>query len=290
MTDEEWQQLISAAAAQQGGGATSIEDAPIVPLWRVRPPSKVGNAGSSAAADHNLGPSGATGAGSANAAERSISDRPAGDLDPTSSSVSMNAAEGHWMDMSAEERMAFAEAAEKAGVWKRSLGSDALFQAWGKAVGWAGKYNNLHKDNKRMWMSPFEAITNLAITGLADDNQDHDGFSTETSIQQFNVSQLTGQARQILQSELGRNPTDSEMRAYTAAVNAAARANPQMVTQQQIDNPDGSSSTNRVITGGVDPNEIIQGMAEDTQESDDFKTAAMYLPALQQAISASIHM
>lgn len=290
MTDEEWQQLIGAAAAANGGGATALEDQPIVPLWQTRPPSKVGNAGSSAAADHNLGTSKSTGAGSANAAERAMSDRPAADLDPTSSSVSMSAAEGHWMDMTAEERMAFAAAAEKAGVWKKSLGSDALFRAWAKAVGWAGKYNNLHKDNKRMWMSPFEAITNLAITGLADDDQDHDGFSTEATIQQFNLSQLTSQARQILQNELGRNPTDSEMKAYSAAVNAAARANPQMVTQQQTENPDGSTSTSRVVSGGIDPNEIIQGMAEDTQESDDYKTAAQYLPALQQAISASIHM
>jgi len=291
LADIDVNQIIAAAqAAAQQGQSGSIEDIPLIPLWQVRPASSAKKSGTGG------------GAGSSAAADRALSDRPptAGNVNPIWQTVAqplagndystMTAAEGHWMDMSAEERMAFAAAAEKAGVWKKSQGADALFQAWGKAVGWAGKYNNLHQDNKDKWMSPFEAVSNMAIAGLADDNQSHDGFSTQTSIQQFSVQQLQQNARQILQQELGRNPTGSEMKAYTAAVNAAARANPQMVTQQQTLNSDGSQSTDRVVNGGIDPNEIIQGMAQGTQESADFKTAAQYLPALQQAIGASIHM
>lgn len=289
MADIDVNQIIAAAQAQaQQGQAGSIEDIPLVPLWKVRPATAV------------TGKGGSSGAGSSASADRAISDKPplAGNVNPmllvsqpTGNDYStMTAAEGHWMDMSSEERLDFAAAAEKAGVWKPSQGADALFQAWGKAVGWAGKYNNLHQDDKSKWLSPFEAVTNMAIAGMADADQSHDGFSTETSIQQFTTSQLQSQAKQILQSELGRNPTASEMKAYTAAVNAAARANPQMVTQQQTDNMDGSQSTDRVVTGGIDPNAIIQDMAQGTDESADFKTAAMYLPALQQAIGASIHM
>ena len=289
MTDEEWQQLIAGAVAGQTSGSTSMEDIPLIPLWKVRP---------AAAPKKSTG----GGAGSSAAADRAVADKPplAGNANPmwvtgspamTGNDYStMTAAEGHWMDMTSDERLEFAAAAEKAGVWKKSQGADALFQAWGKAVGWAGKYNNLHKDDKSKWLSPFEAVTNMAIAGMADDDQSHDGFSTEQSVQQFSISQLTSQAKQILQNELGRNPTDSEMKAYTAAVNAAALASPQMVTQQQTDNPDGSTSTSRVVNGGIDPNAIIQDMAQGTQESDDYKTAAMYLPALQQAIGATIHM
>lgn len=292
MADIDVNKIIAAAQAQAGQGPAAVEDMPLIPLWQVRPPSTANNAGSSAAADHNVTPSAGVGAGSAAAADRYIADAPrrAGDAD---GSVTMSAAEGHWMDMTAEERMAFAEAAEKAGVWKKSLGADALFQAWGKAVGWAGKYNALHKDNKRMWLSPFEAVTNMQIAGMADDDLSHDGFSTESTIQQFTTHDLRMQAKQILQSELGRNPTDSEMKAYTAAVNAAARLNPRTTTTQQVINPDGSRSSDSVVTGGMDEAAVagtIQDMAQGTEESDAYKTASVYLPALQQAIGAAIHM
>ena len=289
LADIDVNQIIAAAQAQQSGAATSVEDVPLIPLWRVRPSSPIKTGGSG------------SGAGSSAAADRAIADKPPlpGNVNPmwvtgpqaTGNDYStMTAAEGHWMDMTAEERLAFAAAAEKAGVWKKSQGADALFQAWGKAVGWAGKYNNLHKGDQSKWLSPFEAVTNMAIAGMADDDQSHDGFSTEQTIQQFSTQQLQQQARSILQQELGRNPTGSEMKAYTAAVNAAARANPQTVTQQQVDNGDGSTATSRVVNGGIDPNEIIQDMAQGTEESDAFKTASQYLPALQQAIGASIHM
>jgi hypothetical protein len=277
------------AASGQGGSGANAADLPIIPLWLTRPA--------------NAAPKGVSksGAGSSAAADRGIADKPplAGNVNPMwvtgaqptgNEYSSMTAAEGHWMDMSTEDRMTFAKAAEKAGVWKASQGADALFQAWGKAVGWAGKYNNLHQDDKSKWLSPFEAVTNMQIAGMADDGRSHDGFSTEATVQQFSPGQLQQQAKQILQQELGRNPTDSEMKSYTAAVNAAARANPQQVTQQQTLNPDGSQSTDRVVNGGVDPNAIIQDMASGTQESDAYKSAAVYLPALQQAIGAFTHM
>lgn len=289
MADIDINQIIAAAQASQGQVGTSIEDMPLVPLWKTRPVSAVkatgggsSGAGSSAAADHAL--SKPPLAGNANPIWVT------GNATPDTTYSTMNAAEGYWMDMSEADRLEFAAAAEKAGVWKKSQGADALFQAWGKAVGWAGKYNNLHKDAKDKWMSPFEAVTNMAIAGMADSDQSHDGFSTESTIQQFTVSQLTSQARAILQSELGRNPTESELKVYTSAVNAAARLSPQQVTMQQTKNGDGSQSTDRVVTGGVDPTEIIQGMAQDTQESADFKAAAQYLPALQQAISGSFQL
>jgi hypothetical protein len=280
------------AQAQAGNPSTSAQDQPIVPLWLVRPPKPVqpraGTAGSANAAEHNFPGSGA---GSANAAERAMAD--AANNDPTSTAVTMAAAEGHWMEMSQEDRLKFADMAQKAGVWKPSLGADALFQAWGKAVGWAGKYNSLHQDEKDKWMSPFEAVTNMQIAGMADDGQSHDGFSTESTIRQFTMNDIRMQAKSILQNELGRNPTDSEMKAYTAAVNAASRANPQITTTQGVVNPDGSRTSNSVVTGGINSDTsaaIIQDAAQGTQESADYKTAAMYMPALMQALGSAIHM
>ena len=281
---------IAAAQANGGGSAKSVEDMPLIPLWKVRPapaPSQKGGpsgAGSSAAADRAYSDA-HPGAGSSAAADRQIIDAGAGD-----EYSSPNAAEVHWMEMPAEDRLAFADLAQKAGLWKPTQGPDELAQAWAKSVGWAAKYNYLHQDDKSKWLSPFEAATNMAIAGMADANQMHDGFSTESTIQQFTTGQLAGQAKQILQAELGRNPTDSELKAYTVAVNAAARATPQQVVTQQTDNPDGSKTADRVVSGGVDPNAIIQDMAAGTTEAADFKAASQYLPALQAAISGGMQL
>ena len=297
LADIDVNQIIAAAQAAAGGATDSVKDMPLIPLWKVRPPASVGmgapsGAGSSAAADREISAAHPPLAGNANPIW--VTGKQQGLMATPEEYATMDAAEGQWMDMSTADRMEFAAAAEKAGLWKKSLGADALFQAWAKSVGWAGKYNHLHQDDKSKWLSPFEAVTKMQIAGMADDDQAHDGFSTETVIQQFNVSQLTSQARQILQNELGRNPTDSEMKAYTAAVNAAARANPQTRSTQVELGPDGmpvqGGDSTSVVTGGVDPQEIIQGMAQGTQESADFKAASMYLPALQQAIGAAIHM
>ena len=269
--------IIAQSQAQAGGGS---KDRPLVPLWMTRPASAKARArSSSAAADHWItGP--ASGAGSANAAEHYT---PSPLLKPPSP-VTSSVAESHWADMTDEERMQFADQAEKAGMWKKSQGGFALFTTWSKAVELAATYNQNKSEDK--WVSPFEAITKLSISALANDNQAHDGFSTQTSVQQFNEMQLRGSARQVLQSELGRNPTDSEMRAYVAAVNEAARKNPQTVMQQQTDNPDGSTSTSQVQSGGIDAQAIIQDMVKNTAEHDQYQGATTYFNAAMDALHA----
>src|SRR5690242_2536216 len=187
MNSDVFAQLLAEKMASKGAATGSTpEDQPIIPLWKVRPASPVAKstgptgAGSSAAADRTY-PAPTPLAGNVN--PMWVTGKPANGNDYST----MAAAEGHWMDMSPEDRMAFADAAEKSGMWKKSLGADALYQAWAKAVGWAGKYNTLHSDDKSKWLSPFEAVTNLAISGLADGNQSHDGFSTEQTVQQFSM-------------------------------------------------------------------------------------------------------
>src|SRR5690242_3404393 len=246
-----------------------------------RPLSAKRTAGSSAAADHAISGMN-SGAGSANAAEHYTPPS----LDAPPSPVTSSVAETHWADMTEEERMQFADQAEKAGMWKKSQGGFALFTTWSKAVDLAAAYNQNKTEDK--WVSPFEAITKLSISALANDNQSHDGFSTQTSIQQFNEMQLRSSAKQVLQSELGRNPTDSEMRAYTAAVNEAARKNPQTMQQQQTDNPDGSTSTASVQSGGIDAQAIIQDMVKNTAEHDQYQGATTYFNAAMDALKAVV--
>lgn len=277
-------QAIADAQAQQGGA--SAKDRPLVPLWMTRPkgagprPPLLSSPGGPRRQVDMLKRTPSSGAGSANAAERAAEGNAM--PDPVTASI----AESHWADMTEQERMQFAAEAEKAGMWKKSQGGFALFTTWSKAVELAATYNQNKPQDK--WVSPFEAVTKLSINALANDDQAHDGFSTQSSVQQFNEMQLRSSARQVLQSELGRNPTDSEMRAYTAAVNEAARRNPQTVMQQQTDNPDGSTSTSQVQSGGIDPQSIIQDMVKNTDEHDQFQAAAMYFPAAMSALNAVV--
>lgn len=276
--------IIAQSQAQAGGG--SKQDRPLVPLWMTRPKAPGPRppllpGGPKRQVDLLTRP-GSASAGSANAAERAAQDGGS----PTSNPVTAAIAETYWADMSDSERLQFADQAEKAGMWKKSQGGFALFTTWSKAVELAAAYNQNKSEDK--WVSPFEAITKLSISALANDNQSHDGFSTQTSVQQFNEMQLRSSAKQVLQSELGRNPTDSEMKAYTAAINEAARKNPQTVMQQQTDNPDGSTSTSQVQSGGIDPQSIIQDMVKNTAEHDQYQGAAMYFPAAMDALNAIV--
>lgn len=286
-----------AAAQQLMAQGTSTTDSPIVPLWESRPAApRTGGAGSSAAAEYDAG---TPGAGSANAAEYDASQQPAyqAPLDVRTKSY----AESHWLDMSIQERQAFATKAQQAGLWKPTQGAEALGQAWVKSVNDAYQYNANH--DKSAWISPFEAVQMLGAQNLADANGTFNGYAkTQEIIHQFNVNELYGQAEQILQKELGRSPTDSEMKAYTAAVNHAAAMNPVTMTEagstpsDQIDPTTGAplvADTQKVYSGGgpysaYDPTKTIEDMVRATPEHAQYQAAVDYFPAVMQALGAVV--
>ena len=280
-------QLIAQAMSakqQQGGGA----DSPIVPLWRVRPASTSGGAGSSAAADRTYSQTRRSpfqigeGPGVGTVLAPSATSTPAPQFYTT------NYAEAYWLDMSEEDRKAFMESAQREGFWKPSQGADGLVSAWGKAVSLAAQYNQNHDKGK--WISPFEAIEKMSIADMAGQNLAHDQFSTETTYRKFTANELMGNAKAILQQELGRNPTASEMKAFTAAVNQASMDNPQTVTRQTTQNADGttSSAVTSVEGGNFDPNAVILDEVDDSQEFKDFQAASVYYPALLQALDSVV--
>lgn len=284
--------LLAYQAAAGGQSSQSKDDIPIVPLWRVRPAPQPQKRSS--------------GAGSAALADRYASDVPpkpsifqvgtpagtgtvrtGGSAAPDYKSVNM--AEAYWLDMSDEDRKAFMESAKKEGFWNPNQGADGLVSAWGKAVALAAQYNQAHSDDKSKWISPFEAIQKMAIADMAGQNLAHDGFSTETSYRKFSQNELMSNAKSVLQQELGRNPTSSEMKAFTAAVNAASLLHPQTVTRQQVDDGQGGTSAVSTVTGGnFDPNAVIDAQVHGTQEYNDFQAASVYFPALMQAVGATV--
>lgn len=284
--DQQQMMLMSVLSQTETGTGSAGPDAPLVPLWRVRPPST--KPGSSAAADRAISGMSSSGAGSAAAADRAISDRTGDPYAPGLDPKTQEYAEAYWIDMSEEDRAAFMETAKSAGLFKDSMGGDGLAQAWSKAVALAAQYNANH--NKDEWLSPFEAADKLALKALADDDGTMDFMDRSTTVHQFTENELSSQAEAVLQRELGRNPTASELRAYTLAVNEAALANPTKVTEQGTKSADGSvTDSARVVSGAnFDPTQEIEEMVRGTKEHDDFQAAAVYYPALLQALGAVV--
>lgn len=276
------QQMILQAKANQAGSSTT--DQPIVPLWLKRPEKPFDS--KAALQSTTFAPKPPARTGGPNPIWL-IGQQTPGQPEP--SYYTRDAAEAYWLDMNDEEHTAFADAAQKAGFWKPSQGMDALVSAWGHAVSLAAQYN-ANKTDKNAWLSPFEAIDKLAVKAMADGDQSHDGFSTQTTIKQYSQGELMGQARQILQAELGRNPTGSEMKAYTAAVNAAARANPSIVTGQANTSADGSTNQTQVVGAQYDPGATITGMVENTAEHDQYQAATTYYQALLGALDSQVHL
>lgn len=195
-------------------------------------------------------------------------------------------AEAHWLDMSTTDKQAFALAAEAADMWEPKQGAAALAQAWTQAVSIAAGYNANH--DQKQWLSPHEAIQKLAPAVAASKGAKFNGFTQTTHVQQFRESDLYSQAKSILQNELGRDPTPSELRAFTVAVNAAAKQNPTVTTSQQ-GNPDGSGQ-NQVVTygGAFDPTQTIDEMVKKTDEYAQYQAAVDYFPAVMQALGAVV--
>lgn len=207
---------------------------------------------------------------------------------PTDKPQTQDYAEAHWLDMSEADKQAFAQAAMAADMWKPEQGAASLAQAWTQAVGIASGYNSAHQDDPKKWLSPYEAIQKLAPAMAASKGAAFNGFTQTTHVQQFRESDLYSQAKSILQNELGRDPTPSELRAFTVAVNIAAKQNPAVTTSQQA-NPDGTGD-NQVVTygGSFDPTQTIDEMVKKTDEYAQYQAAVDYFPAVMQALGAVV--
>lgn len=209
-------------------------------------------------------------------------------------------AETAWYNLSPEEQEAFAERAQKAGMWDPSDGPYGLFRAWTQAVGNAYTYNLARPNDREGWISPFEALEKLAAHNIAGQNGTINGYTGWRSqrnqqVLKFNEQQIGRTAKDVLQRELGRDPTDDEIAAYTIAANQAAARNPHIVTTRSRDtkfdergNPIDSETEQTVEGEQFDPTETIEDLAEGSEEHEAYKAAAVYLPALQQALGAVV--
>lgn len=274
-------QILAALMAQSsgvGGGA----DSPIVPLWMARPVQPMANG----AYPKRYGPDG-----------------PQSDTSPISyvdeaysrqQYSTKSAAEMAWLDMGDKERKAFADKALAAGMWNPK-NPTSLGEAWARAVGMAADYNTAQGEDKTKWVSPWEVVDKMyaayvAATGGTMQSPLDTGWKTETTknVKQFSEADLQRTAEQVLQQELGRNPTAAEMKAYTIAVNQASAANPQIVNSQyrntQFDaqgNPIARETQNVSSSEMFDPTLTIEQQARATQEAQNYRAQGFYDAAMK---------
>lgn len=276
--------LFEGAQGTKDGGA----DSPIVPLWVSRPVQPMANG----FYPKRYGPGG-----------------PSSDTSPLSyvdeafskaRYASKGAAEMAWLDMEDKDRRAFADRALAAGMWNPKDGAQGLIRAWSQAVDMASTYNA--SNDKAKWVSPWEAVDKLyaaytAASGGTVMSPLDTGWRTDKTktVQNFTEDSIRKTAEQILRQELGRGPTDAEVKAYTIAANQAAAANPQIVTTRTRNtafdaqgNPI-SQETQRSVSGDpFDPSLTIEQQARGTEEAKAY-AAQNYYNAAMQALGAIIN-
>lgn len=298
-----------AAAAEKflaiQGGATGV-NTPTVPLWLARPATPTLKPARKAAKTVKT-------YGRLEGNEGNASMTP-GDrwVDPNAFSNPMesthartlteDAAAMYWFDMSDEERRAFAEKAVKAGLWEPKDGADNLLAAWTRAVDMASTYNKANANDKEKWLSPWEALDKLYAAGVAGAGGVLDGIdgpfkgwrsNTSKLVRTFSEDEIQATATQILQQELGRDPSKEELKAFTIAANRQASLQPQIVTERSRDtawDEQGrpiDSETERTVEGeAYDPSMDMLDQVRGSEEQKAVKMATDYFNATMQALGA----
>lgn len=207
-------------------------------------------------------------------------------------------AESYWIDMTDEEREAFVDKARKAGAWEPSDGNGAMVRVWADAVAKAASYNSSRPQDQ--WLSPWEVMDRLYAASVAEQDGVISGYTgwreqTDKVVTNFSEAQIAQAARDILQRELGRDPSDEEIRAYTIAANRAAKENPQTVVTRTRDtefDAEGrpiNTETQREVQGNeVDPSQLIDDAISGTDEWNEVKAATLYMPALMNALGSTV--
>lgn len=275
------------AQTRQLAAATGAEQDPrIVPLWRARPdlkPTRVFTPQSRAKAAEFA----ALGQGTDNLTGKRAPDWGAHMVDQDTAASS-------FLDMDPDEMNDFRQKATAIGLVDPDATTAQLFAAWQNMVSTAADYNATKK-NPGKYISPWEAVDKLAMERAAQGNKGYDALShpqstTSSQVQTFTPDQVAATAAQVLQQELGRDPTDAELRAYTAAVNHAAKANPVVstTTYDYTDEANPSQSTEQ--HGGVDAGQVILDQVRDTPEENLYQSATVYYQSALNALNRLVSL
>jgi hypothetical protein len=202
-------------------------------------------------------------------------------------------AAAQWLDMSMDEKNKFKDEAVRSGILPPTADATDAYRAWVGAVGDAADYNST-KSAWSQFISPWQALQKLSLQRAADDGKAFDAFApkttTQTSVQKYSEDDVAGVARQVLQQELQRDPTDAEIAAYTIAVNRAAASNPTTTTSTVTPDENGNQSVETSTEGGIDPSQEIYDQIRNDPERAQVQAATRYYPAALQALESLVQL
>lgn len=111
-----------------------------------------------------------------------------------------------------------------------------------------------------------------------------------TGVTLSDSTQAWGLLRSMLRSELGRNPSDSEVDDFQAALNEAQRASPEITSRTTSTDLSGNQTIGVTRSGGVDPDAVAQDYLRKNLDSEytAYQASTTYASALMDALGATV--
>lgn len=129
-------------------------------------------------------------------------------------------------------------------------------KAWADAVDWTQSLGANSSD-------PRQYFGSLAASDYATGSTKQYGTTTfkNTNVTEYSPSSAATDAQKMFRSEMGQEATQSQVDAYTKAVNAQAKKSPSVQSGSTTTTPKGST-TNSTSTTGFDPTEFARNFVK----------------------------
>lgn len=103
-------------------------------------------------------------------------------------------------------------------------------------------------------------------------------------------TQAWGMLRQMMRSQLGRNPSDAEVDSFQAALNDAQTRAPTITTRKTKTDLSGNQTVNSTKTGGMDAQSYTEQYVEDEMDGEfaAYQAASTYFNAFTEAIGRTV--
>jgi hypothetical protein len=181
---------------------------------------------------------------------------------------------------------------------KKSPTESDIFKAWHDIAGLAAAH---YSTGQNLTMNQVMYLHSPALFGKGDDlfgNQTGEDKLAPTTLTEsmanvYSFSEAKHLARDVAQSELGRDLTDGELDRFAMRLMAAQAAQPETRTTTTTPGVDalgaatGDASRSQVTHGGIDPQTFATDQLRANPDYAEHQAAAFYMPALLQALGAT---
>lgn len=177
-----------------------------------------------------------------------------------------------------------AEQMIEAGLLAEDYDRQMFNTAWSRLVDLAADW---HEANPGTYLSPQDMIE---IYGGQRGGAAPLSTDTTSSVTLSDSTQAWGLLRQMIRSELGRNPTDAEVDDFQAALNDAQTKAPVVTTTKTRTDAAGNRVTNATKTGGMDDQGYTEKYVHDEMDDEykSYQAATTYFNAFTDAIGRTV--